>query len=109
MRCDTAVRSPPLSFQPARRRATPTARRRCSGTRAGWRALAAVINLLDPDVIVLGGGLSAMAHFYTEVPALWSHWVFSAGSTDPVRTALCPALHGDATGVIGAAWLGRPG
>lgn len=73
------------------------------------RALAAVINLLDPDVIVLGGGLSAMAHLYTDVPALWSQWVFSAGSTDPVRTALRPAQHGDASGVRGAAWLGCAG
>ena len=73
------------------------------------RALAAVINLLDPDVIVLGGGLSAMQHLYTEVPAIWSRWVFSAGSSDAVRTALQPALHGDASGVRGAAWLGRQG
>ena len=73
------------------------------------RALAAVINLLDPDVIVLGGGLSAMTHLYTEVPKRWSQWVFSAGSIDPVRTVLWPAMHGDASGVRGAAWLGRQG
>ena len=71
------------------------------------RALAAVINLLDPDVIVLGGGLSALQHLYTEVPALWSNWVFSAGAGDAVRTRLLPAQHGDASGVRGAAWLWR--
>ena len=69
------------------------------------RALAAVINLLDPDVIVLGGGLSSMSHLYTDVPAHWSQWVFAAGSGEPVRTRLLPALHGDASGVRGAAWL----
>ena len=72
------------------------------------RALAAVINLLDPDIIVLGGGLSALAHLYTAVPAQWSQWVFSAGALEPVRTRLLPALHGDASGVRGAAWLWRP-
>lgn len=71
------------------------------------RALAAVINLLDPDVIVLGGGLSRIASTYTVVPALWGRWVFSGGVRDPVRTRLLPALHGDASGVRGAAWLGR--
>jgi fructokinase len=68
------------------------------------RALAGVINLLDPDVIVLGGGLSHLVHLYQQVPALWSQWVFGGG---PVRTALRPAQHGDASGVRGAAWLGR--
>lgn len=71
------------------------------------RALAAVINLLDPDVIVLGGGLSLMPHLYERVPELWSPWVFSGGLKDPVRTPLRPALHGDASGVRGAAWLWR--
>ena len=71
------------------------------------RALASVINLLDPDVIVLGGGLSLMPHLYEQVPALWSRWVFSAGADAPVRTRLLPALHGDASGVRGAAWVGR--
>ncbi len=71
------------------------------------RALAGVINLLDPDVIVLGGGLSAMPHLYKDVPALWSQWVFAAGAAEPVRTRLLPALHGDASGVRGAAWLWR--
>jgi fructokinase len=75
------------------------------------RALASVINLLDPDVIVLGGGLSRMAHLYEQVPALWAQWVFSAGGdlrkSEPVRTRLVPSLHGDASGVRGAAWLWR--
>ena len=76
-------------------------------TRRLARALAGVINLLDPDVIVLGGGLSRMAHLYTEVPALWGRWVFAAGMQGPVHTRLVQALHGDASGVRGAAWLGR--
>lgn len=71
------------------------------------RALAGVINLLDPDVIVLGGGLSLMQHLYVDVPRLWGRWVFSAGAEEPVRTRLLPALHGDASGVRGAAWLWR--
>jgi predicted NBD/HSP70 family sugar kinase len=68
------------------------------------RALASVINLLDPDVIVLGGGLSNLARLYDEVPALWSSWVFS----DRVDTRLVPPRHGDASGVRGAAWLWEP-
>ena len=71
------------------------------------RALAAVINLLDPDLIVLGGGVSRMAHLYERVPALWGRWVFSGGAQEPVRTRLVPSLHGDASGVRGAAWIGR--
>lgn len=73
------------------------------------RALAGVINLLDPDVIVLGGGLSRLTHLYGQVPALWAQWVFSGGVQDPVRTRLLPSLHGDASGVRGAAWLGAQG
>jgi fructokinase len=71
------------------------------------RALAGVINLLDPDVIVLGGGLSLMPHLYTAVPQLWGRWVFAAGADAQVQTRLLPARHGDASGVRGAAWLGR--
>ncbi len=71
------------------------------------RALASVINLLDPDVIVLGGGISQMPHLLQRVPALWSRWVFSGGLADPVRTQLVPSRHGDASGVRGAAWLWR--
>lgn len=71
------------------------------------RALSSVINLMDPDVVVLGGGVSRMPHLYTQVPALWGRWVAAGGQSDPVRTPLRPALHGDASGVRGAAWLGR--
>jgi fructokinase len=71
------------------------------------RALAGVINVLDPDVIVLGGGLSNIERLYDNVPRLWSRFVFSAGgaSADRVRTRLLRAAHGDASGVRGAAWL----
>lgn len=84
----------------------------CQASLARWqrrlaRALAAVINLLDPDVIVLGGGLSRRTSTYTVVPALWDRWVFSGGVKEAARTRLLPALHGDASGVRGAAWLGR--
>ncbi len=71
------------------------------------RALASVINLLDPDVIVLGGGLSQMAMLYEQVPRLWGRWVFSGGHSDTVRTRLVPSRHGAASGVRGAAWLWR--
>jgi fructokinase len=71
------------------------------------RALASVINLLDPDVIVLGGGLSRLAHLYEQVPQLWGQWVLGSSAAEPVRTRLLPAMHGDASGVRGAAWLGR--
>jgi fructokinase len=67
------------------------------------RGLAAVINLLDPQAIVLGGGLSQLTRLYTAVPAIWGRFVFS----DSVRTPLSPAMHGDSSGVRGAAWLGR--
>jgi fructokinase len=69
------------------------------------RALAAVINTLDPDVIVLGGGLSNIESLYERVPRLWGQWVFSAGADERVRTQLVRAVHGDASGVRGAAWL----
>ena len=69
------------------------------------RALAALINVLDPDVIVLGGGLSNLDRLYTSVPALWGGFVFS----DRVDTRLVRARYGDASGVRGAAWLWAPG
>lgn len=65
------------------------------------RALASVINILDPHVIVLGGGLSNLTRLYSTVPALWAPHVFS----DRVETTLVRAMHGDASGVRGAAWL----
>lgn len=67
------------------------------------RALASVINVLDPDVIVLGGGLSNVERLYTNVPALWGRWVFNG--SDSVRTKLVRNAHGDSSGVRGAAWL----
>jgi fructokinase len=71
------------------------------------RALAGVINLLDPEVIVLGGGVGRIASIYEEVPRRWGRWVFGR---DAVRTRLVPPAHGDASGVRGAAWLWpRPG
>jgi fructokinase len=69
------------------------------------RALASVVNILDPDVIVLGGGMSNVASLYEQVPALWAPFVFAAGDAAPVRTRLVRARHGDASGVRGAAWL----
>ena len=73
------------------------------------RALASVINLVDPDVIVLGGGLSQIDRLYEEVPRLWTRHVFSAGAEASLRTRLVRSQHGDASGVRGAAWLwGRP-
>jgi len=56
---------------------------------------------------VLGGGVSRMAHLYEQVPRLWGHWVVSGGVQEAVRTQLLPSRHGDASGVRGAAWLGR--
>ncbi len=70
------------------------------------RALAAVINVLDPDVIVLGGGMSNVDRLYRRVPAQWGRHVFAAGAAgEPVRTRLVRARHGDSSGVRGAAWL----
>lgn len=69
------------------------------------RALGHVINLLDPDVIVLGGGMSKVSRLYENVPRLWSAYVFS----DCVDTVLASPQHGDASGVRGAAWLWNEG
>jgi fructokinase len=69
------------------------------------RGLAAVINLIDPDAIVLGGGLSRISALYERVPVLWTQYIFS----DRVVTQLLPPVHGDSSGVRGAAWLWRPG
>ena len=65
------------------------------------RALANVINIVDPDVIVLGGGLSNIDMLYEAVPAVWTEYVFS----DRVDTSIKKAIHGDSSGVRGAAWL----
>jgi len=65
------------------------------------RGLAHVVNLIDPEVIVLGGGLSNLPHLYSEVPALMERWVFA----DAPRITIRPPRWGDASGVRGAAWL----
>jgi fructokinase len=65
------------------------------------RALASVINIVDPDAIVLGGGLSNVARLYEHVPEIWRPFVFS----DHVATPLLRPVHGDSSGVRGAAWL----
>jgi fructokinase len=65
------------------------------------RALATILNLFDPDVIVLGGGMSNVKELYGLVPKHWSDWAFS----DQIDTRLVQALHGDSSGVRGAAWL----
>ncbi len=69
------------------------------------RALASVVNVLDPDVVVLGGGLSNLSRLYVTVPRLWTRYVFS----DRVDTRLVSPRHGDSSGVRGAAWLWPPG
>jgi len=70
------------------------------------RALASMINVLDPDVIVVGGGMSNIDRLYTNVPKLWAELVFNrGGEQEPVRTRLVRAAHGDSSGVRGAAWL----
>jgi fructokinase len=60
-----------------------------------------VINIFDPAVIVLGGGLSGIRRLYVDVPQQWGAWVLS----DRVDTRLVPPCHGDSSGVRGAAWL----
>lgn len=65
------------------------------------RSLAHIINLFDPDVIVLGGGMSNLKRLYKNVPKIWQQWVFS----DCVNTKLIPPKYGDSSGVRGAAWL----
>ena len=65
------------------------------------RALATVMNIIDPEIIVLGGGMSNITRLYTNVPRIWPQYVFS----DHVATKLVPPLHGDSSGVRGAAWL----
>jgi fructokinase len=67
------------------------------------RALSVVINILDPDAIVLGGSLSRMTQLYTRVPERWKDYVFS--ERDSIVTRLMPPKYGDSSGVRGAAWL----
>jgi fructokinase len=68
------------------------------------KALAVVINVIDPDIIVLGGGVSNIAELYLGLPALVSGYSFSDG----IDTLIVPAAHGDSSGVRGAAWLWPP-
>jgi fructokinase len=68
------------------------------------RSLASVINILDPDVIVLGGGMSNIDRIYRNLPALIAKWSFS----DRIDTVIRPAQHGDNSGVRGAAYLWKP-
>jgi fructokinase len=68
------------------------------------RGLASVINLVDPDAIILGGGLSGISLLYEEIPQLWRQYIFS----ERVVTRLLPPVHGDSSGVRGAAWLWQP-
>jgi predicted NBD/HSP70 family sugar kinase len=65
------------------------------------RSLASIINVLDPDVIVLGGGLSNVLRWYDTVPRLWGRYIFS----DSVETRLLPPKFGATSGARGAAWL----
>jgi fructokinase len=65
------------------------------------RALGSIINVVDPEVVVLGGGLSNIERLYESVPRLWAAYIFS----DVVTTRLVRAMHGDSSGVRGAAWL----
>ena len=65
------------------------------------KSLAHIINILDPHTIVLGGGMSNVQRLYDNVPRLWENFIFS----DEVNTRLVPPVHGDASGVRGAAWL----
>jgi fructokinase len=66
------------------------------------KSLAHIINFLDPEVIVLGGGVSNIQRLYANVPQRWGRYVFS----DKVRTRLVAPQYGDSSGVRGAAWLG---
>ena len=65
------------------------------------RALGTIVNVLDPDVVVLGGGMSNVQRLYDNVPKIWGRYIFS----DHVATRLVRAMHGDSSGVRGAAWL----
>ena len=65
------------------------------------RCFASIINVLDPDVIIIGGGLSNIEQIYIEVPKIWNQWIFS----DKISTKLKKAMYGDSSGVRGAAWL----
>ena len=65
------------------------------------RCFASIINILDPEVIIIGGGLSNIEKIYIEVPKIWHQWIFS----DKISTKVKKAMYGDSSGVRGAAWL----
>jgi fructokinase len=65
------------------------------------RGLSTIINTIDPDIVVLGGGMSNITYLYEAVPQIWDKYVFS----DRIGTPLVKAMHGDSSGVRGAAWL----
>ena len=100
----TGLISQPPEIVVAMRRGEPQAQ-------ASWdryvdrlaRALAQIINTMDPDAIVLGGGMSQIDELYTAIPPLLNRHTFTPAIHTPIR----PALHGDASGVRGAAWLAR--
>ena len=69
------------------------------------KSLATVINILDPNIIVLGGGLSNVEYLYQHVPSIWSNWIFSK----EIKTKLVKNKHGDSSGVRGAALLWQDG
>ncbi len=68
------------------------------------RGLASIVTVLDPDVIILGGGMGNIRRLYRNVPRIWQQYAFS----DHVDTPLVPPVHGDSSGVRGAAWLWPP-
>jgi predicted NBD/HSP70 family sugar kinase len=98
-RSGTRLEGPEIVARAAGEEACEAALRRYEDRLA--RALAHVLNLVDPDAVVLGGGLSRCARWYENVPKLWGKYVFS----DRVDTRLLPPRHGDSSGVRGAAWL----
>ena len=65
------------------------------------RAFAMIINFIDPDAIVIGGGLSNLSRLYSAIPLQWGKYVFS----DTVKTVLLAPKYGDSSGIRGAAWL----
>lgn len=69
------------------------------------RALAGIVDVLDPDIIILGGGMSNVDSLYHDVPKIWERYIFS----DVCYTPITPPRHGDSSGVRGAAWLWNAG
>ena len=101
-RCRSRTRPAPRTSSRWPPPATPSPRRPCAAyeDRLG-RALALIVNILDPDVIVLGGGLSNVPRLYETVPPLIQAHVFG----ERFNTRLVQNRHGDSSGVRGAAWL----